>query len=547
MLRNARPRRLRVSPVGMRGARRLSALVVLLGVGTALLPRAAGSAGGTAPGQLYAFGGNYYGELGSATNNKTAEPNPTPALVNLPGATGPVTQVAAGEIHSLALTSTGQLYAFGQNRFGQLGNATNDKTEEPNPTPTLVSLPGASGPAVQIAAGSFHSLALTSTGELYAFGDNAFGQLGTTTNNKTTEPNPGPVLVTLPGATGPVTQIAAGAYHSLALTSTGQVFAFGSNEFGQLGNATNDKTAEPNPTPTLVMLPGASGPAVQIAAGGDHSLVLTSTGQLYAFGENFSGQLGNATNSNTAEPNPMPTPVSLPGAASIDTMARGPMADDTLVVLADLAVSSSSLPTGLLGASYAAQLEGLGGTQPYRWSASGLPPGLSLDAATGAITGAPTVTGSYTAAVTLTDADGIEASASLAIPVVKPIIVGKVRAMSLVRAAHSAVVRRGRASVKLTCVGPGGCLGTLKLVARLVQRHRGHGGHHARRTVRNVVIGRASFSIGKGQSETLTVPLSVRGRSLLARSGAGGLKVTVTGSDVEKGRLVLKQAGRAHR
>ena len=100
----------------------------------------------TSTGQLYAFGANDFGQLGSATNNGTGNPNPTPTLVSLPGATGPVTAIAAGADHSLAVTSTGQLYAFGNNSYGQLGNATNNGNAKPNPTPTLVSLPGATGP-----------------------------------------------------------------------------------------------------------------------------------------------------------------------------------------------------------------------------------------------------------------------------------------------------------------------------------------------------------------------------------------------------------------
>ena len=62
-----------------------------------------------------------------------AQPEP----VSLPGEIGPVTQVAAGGAHSLAVTASGQLYAFGLNGTGELGNAINISTSDPNPTPTL--------------------------------------------------------------------------------------------------------------------------------------------------------------------------------------------------------------------------------------------------------------------------------------------------------------------------------------------------------------------------------------------------------------------------
>jgi alpha-tubulin suppressor-like RCC1 family protein len=110
-------------------------------------------ASGAASGQLYAFGANHYGQLGSTTSNGTENPNPNPAPVALPGATGAVTQVAAGGEHSLALTSTDELYAFGVNAYGQLGTETNSGSFEPNPTPARVTLPGQNGPVTQIAAG----------------------------------------------------------------------------------------------------------------------------------------------------------------------------------------------------------------------------------------------------------------------------------------------------------------------------------------------------------------------------------------------------------
>src|SRR5690348_10129995 len=87
---------------------------------------AAGTATAAAPaGSVYAFGDNSYGQLGTAINSGTGNANPTPALVSLPGQRGQVTEIAAGTDHSLALTSSGQLYAFGSNHAGELGIPTN--------------------------------------------------------------------------------------------------------------------------------------------------------------------------------------------------------------------------------------------------------------------------------------------------------------------------------------------------------------------------------------------------------------------------------------
>jgi alpha-tubulin suppressor-like RCC1 family protein len=364
----------------------------------------------TAGGQLYGFGDNNYGELG---NTADATPNPTPALATLPGQVGAVVQVAAGEYHSLALTASGQLYGFGSNQSGELGSTTNNGTLNPNATPTLISLPGQEGPVTQIAAGYEDSVVLTSSGQLYAFGYNSEGQLGTATNSGTSTPNPTPRLVSLPGQNGPVTQIAAGFAHTLAVTSTGQLYAFGANTYGQLGSATNNGASTPNPTPTLVTLPGQDGRVVGIAAGNQASWAVTSSGQLYAFGFNQGGQLGSTVNSGTANPNPTPALVAFPPGTKIDTVGKGLEAFHVLALVSGLAITSTSLASGQVGSAYSATLSATGVAAPLSWSASGLAPGLSIDAASGAISGTPTGDGNFTVTATVTDAYGIQASQAL--------------------------------------------------------------------------------------------------------------------------------------
>ncbi len=286
----------------------ITALVVVLPAITAVAP--ASAAGSTAPGQLYAFGENNDGQLGNAANNGSTSANPTPVQLSVPAATGQLVQVATAKDHSLLLTSSGQVFSFGDNYYGQLGNATNanNSAVSANPDPTPVTLPG---PAAQVAAGDQLSLVLLSNGQLYAFGANAEGQLGNN-NNDASIANPTPTLVNLPGG-ATVAQIAAGDDFSLALTTGGQLYAFGDNEYGQLGNGTNNATTAANPTPSLVALP--AGRITQIAAGFDYSLVLSSTGQVFAFGDNEYGQLGSPDNSGTTTANPSATQVSIPASS----------------------------------------------------------------------------------------------------------------------------------------------------------------------------------------------------------------------------------------
>jgi alpha-tubulin suppressor-like RCC1 family protein len=250
---------------------------------------------------VWAWGTNGFGQLGNATI--TTSSSSTPIQVSLPSGTA-VTAIAGGSYHSLALTSTGQVLAWGYNMAGALGNGTTTSSS----TPVQVSLP--SGTTVTaIAGGGYHSLALTSSGQVLAWGYNLYGQLGNGSNTFSSTP----VQVSLPSGTT-VTAIAGGWNHSLALTSTGQVLAWGLNQYGQLGNG----TVTDSNTPVQVSLPSGT-TAVAIAAGEGHSVVVTSTGQVLAWGSNQYGQLGNETTIDSSTP----VAVSLPSGTTVTAIAAG--------------------------------------------------------------------------------------------------------------------------------------------------------------------------------------------------------------------------------
>jgi len=279
-----------------------AATLALLGTviaGPPIQTQAAGSSV-VVSGSAWAWGANAQGQLGNGTTTDSS----TPVAVSLPSGTK-VTAVAGGFDHSLALTSTGGVLAWGANNTGQLGNGTTTNSS----TPVAVSLPTGTTVAA-IAGGGYHSLALTSTGGVLAWGNNAQGELGngTTTNSST------PVAVSLPSGTT-VTAIAAGFYHSLALTSSGQILAWGYNADGELGNGT---TTTYSSTPVAVSLP--AGTTVTAIAGGDqHSLALTSTGGVLAWGYNGYGQLGNGTTTSSS----IPVAVSLPSGTTVTAIAGG--------------------------------------------------------------------------------------------------------------------------------------------------------------------------------------------------------------------------------
>lgn len=503
----------------------------------------------TSTGQLYAFGRNFYGQLGSTTSNGSDTANPTPAPLVLPGASGPVSEIAAGEDHSLAVTSTGQLYAFGANRFGQLGNAAGSGTELANPTPLRVNLPGAVGPVVQIAAGFSHSLALTSTGQLYAFGSNDFGQLGSTGNSGTSNATP-PTPVVLPGATGPVSQIAAGAFHSLALTSTGQLYAFGRNSSGQLGSERG--LTAPNPTPVLVRLPAAAGPLAQIAAGAADSLLVTAGGRLYAFGSNEAGQLGNGSGLATSAPNPTATTPDLPAGTTIDALARGATAGHTLALVADLAVLDGTLPPGRPGLPYSANAHAAGGAEPYSWSTSGLPSGLSIDPLSGQISGTPVSAGVSDVVLHVEDLFGVGATSAPIVLTIAPAtppraFISSTLTEGLIRSSLGMQLGTKGRQIKLkalrkrrsyaygfTALTPGALtIGWYYLPpgARLAR------GAHAAQGTKPVLFASGSVSFATAGTRQVTLRLTLAGRKLLRHRKR--IELTALGSFTPRGKRTI--------
>ena len=252
------------------------------------------SLGLRADGTAWAWGYNNRGQLGDGTG--TTRRTPVAVAQGALPATARLTQVAAGEIHSLALAADGTAYAWGNNGSGRLGDGTT--TNRTRPVAVAQGALPATARLTQVAAGEGHSLALAADGTAYAWGDNSSGQLGDgTTTDQTT-----PVAVAqgaLP-ATARLTQVAAGQYHSLALAADGTAYSWGDNGSGQLGDGTTTNHTSPVAVAQGVLPTTAR--LVQVAAGDRHSLALAADGTLYAWGENADGQLGDGTYTDRSAP-----------------------------------------------------------------------------------------------------------------------------------------------------------------------------------------------------------------------------------------------------
>jgi alpha-tubulin suppressor-like RCC1 family protein len=199
------------------------------------------------------------------------------------------TTIAAGVAHTCALTSAGTVLCWGSNEFGQLGNGGTANVTSP------VQVVGLASSTVSISAGSESTCALTAMGTVWCWGDNANGQLG----NGTFTQSAIPVQVMNPAGNAPLTdvaRIASGQSHTCAVTSTGAALCWGDNSKGELGNGTETISSLP------VSVSGLAAGVSMIAAGSDFTCAVTTDGGAKCWGDGATGQLGNGTSTNSATP-----------------------------------------------------------------------------------------------------------------------------------------------------------------------------------------------------------------------------------------------------
>ena len=273
-------------------------------------------------GSVWAWGSNEAGQLGIGNRTGSTTPVQVVGAVGI-GTLSGITAVAAGTLHSLALASSGAVWAWGDNTAGQLGDgAVSLNSCNTGCSNTPVQVAGLGG-VKAVAAAGFTSYGLKSDGTVWAWGDNGDGGLG---DGTVTTPACGacsdfPVQVS--GLTGVIAIAAMDRGGAMALEANGTVWDWGDNVYGQLGVGTSNgpqMCTEPC-SRTPVQVSSLSG-VKAIAGGSDVGLALKSDGTVWDWGDNQVGELGNGTVSTTGCAC-SDVPVQVSGLASVSSIGAG--------------------------------------------------------------------------------------------------------------------------------------------------------------------------------------------------------------------------------
>nr|XP_012152188.1 PREDICTED: E3 ubiquitin-protein ligase HERC2 [Megachile rotundata] len=231
----------------------------------------------TQDGRVFSWGEGEDGKLGHGNCSSLDKPRLIESLKSKR-----IRDVACGSGHSAAITSSGELYTWGLGEYGRLGHGDTNTQLKPKLVQSLVGQR-----VIQVACGSrdAQTMALTADGSVYSWGDGDFGKLGRGGSDGCYTP----LLVDRLNGLG-VVQIECGAQFSLALTKYGEVWTWGKGDYFRLGHGNDHHVRKP----TLVE--GLRGKKViHVAVGALHCLAVTDTGQVYAWGDNDHGQQGNGS------------------------------------------------------------------------------------------------------------------------------------------------------------------------------------------------------------------------------------------------------------
>jgi alpha-tubulin suppressor-like RCC1 family protein len=255
----------------------------------------------TSEGRLFTWGDNNNGQLGDGTTEQTSIPKEITHQFSL-NFGEKIISVSLGYNYSSAITSEGRIFTWGYNAYGQLGNSTTVSSKKPIEISSQFDMN--EGEIIkELSLGRYHSSAITSNGRVFVWGLNSSGQLG---NNLISydSANSDPIEITNYFGLNDgelVISISMGSEHSIAYTSEGRIFTWGNNTYGQLGDGTTiNKNIPTEITSQFGLLPSEN--PIRISAGSNHNLLVTNLGRIFSWGKNNYGQLGDGTTDNRLFP-----------------------------------------------------------------------------------------------------------------------------------------------------------------------------------------------------------------------------------------------------
>jgi alpha-tubulin suppressor-like RCC1 family protein len=235
---------------------------------------------------VFAFGKNGLGCLGLKHCAPVSEPQPIPGLSRKK-----VLSFSNGFYHVIARNEDNKIYCWGYNNYGQVGNGKYESVSEVAQLNSKLKEEN----IIDVCCGDWHSMALTSSGQLFAWGDNKYGQIG---HDKDEIRKPVPVRL-MGFNDEKIKSIACGSMHSMALTEKGDVYSWGFNKYGQLGIGNTKNQNHPIRIDIKTQDFASIEKIEMISCGQKHSFLLANNGNIFTFGKNYLKIVGSNKNQKT--------------------------------------------------------------------------------------------------------------------------------------------------------------------------------------------------------------------------------------------------------
>ncbi|GFT97548.1 e3 ubiquitin-protein ligase HERC2 [Nephila pilipes] len=269
--------------LGIGGADSVSTPTLLESIQDIAIKKVAVNSGGkhclalTVHGEVYSWGEGDDGKLGHGTRNSCDRPKKIESISGKE-----VIDIACGGAHSACITSSGELFTWGKGRYGRLGHGDSEEQLKPKRVELLVNYS-----VIDVACGSgdAQTLCITDNDCVWSWGDGDYGKLGRGGSDGCKIP------VKIDALTGMgVIKVECGSQFSVALTKSGSVYTWGKGDYHRLGHGTDDHVRRPRKVSSL-----HNKKVISIAVGSLHCVVCTDAGEVYTWGDNDEGQLGDGS------------------------------------------------------------------------------------------------------------------------------------------------------------------------------------------------------------------------------------------------------------